>query len=186
VGSGLRILGIDPGAGATGFGVIARVQGELRHVAHGTLRTPATASLSLRLAHLYRAVQEVVACHHPDLAVVEEVFVAASARSALVLGQARGAVLAALGGAGLPVQEYAPARIKQALCGSGRAGKPQIQALVQRLLALPALPGPDSADALAAAICHARVSRLELLGMAPRARRRPRARSLRLAVRPVR
>ncbi len=183
---GLRILGIDPGSGATGFGLVARVQGELCHVAHGVLRTPASASLPLRLAHLHRAVQEVVACHHPDVAVVEEVFVAASARSALVLGQARGAVLAALAGAGVTVQEYAPARIKQALTGSGRAGKQQIRALVQRLLALSALPGPDSADALAAAICHARSSRLELLGVVPRARRRRRAPGLRLAVRPAR
>jgi crossover junction endodeoxyribonuclease RuvC len=187
VASGLRILGVDPGSCATGFGVITRAQGELRHLTHGVLRIPPAASLALRLELLYRELREVVARYQPDVAVVEQVFVAASPRSALVLGQARGAALAALGGAGVSVHEYAPARIKQALCGSGRASKLQIRTLVQRLLSLPALPGPDSADALAAAICHARAGRLEALGVAPRARRRrPRVPALRLAVRPTR
>jgi crossover junction endodeoxyribonuclease RuvC len=187
VGSGLRILGIDPGSDTTGFGVISRNQGELCHVTHGVLRLPPSASLALRLETLYRELRELVARHHPDVAVVEQVFVAASPRSALVLGQARGVALAALAGGGVSVHEYAPARIKQALTGSGRASKLQIRTLVQRLLALPALPGPDSADALAAAICHARASRLEVLGVATRTRRRrPRAPGLRLAVRPVR
>ena len=99
----MRILGIDPGSTATGFGVVERSGGRLVHVAHGTLRPPRGAPLAPRLAHLHGAIREVVAEYRPDVAVVEQVFVAASPRSALVLGQARGAVLAAVGAAGLAV-----------------------------------------------------------------------------------
>jgi len=117
---------------------------------------------------------EVIARHRPDVASVEQVFVASSPRSALVLGQARGAALVALGEAGLTVHEYAPTQIKQAVTGSGRAAKEQIQRMVRTLLSLESRPAADAADALAAAICHAHMGRLAGLGVAPR--RRPRAR----------
>lgn len=178
----MRILGIDPGSSVTGFGVVERTAGRVLHVAHGSLRPAGPGGLPARLHRLREGVEALVAEHRPDVAAVEQVFVAASPRAALVLGQARGAALAALGAAQLPVNEYAASRIKQAVTGSGRAGKEQVQAMVRRLLALERLPGRDAADALAAAICHAHAERLGVLGVRGRTRRRP-ARGLRVAVR---
>jgi crossover junction endodeoxyribonuclease RuvC len=167
-----RILGIDPGSQITGFGVVERVAGKVVHVAHGTVRSGPDSSLAARLDRLYCALREIIETHAPDAASVEQVFVARSARSALVLGQARGVALAALGAAGLAVHEYAPARIKQSVAGNGRAAKAQIQRVVRRQLALRATPAADAADALAAAICHAQAGRIAALGV--RARSRPR------------
>lgn len=156
----LRILGIDPGSNATGFGVvedIGRRGDELRHVAHGTIRPPRGGALSLRLHVLQRALREAIERYAPEIACVEEVFVATSPRSALVLGQARGALLACVGEAGLTLVEYAPARIKLSVTGSGRAPKLQVQRMVARRLGLETAPAADAADALAAAICHAQM-----------------------------
>jgi len=155
----LRVLGVDPGSKVMGFGVIERTGSKLRHVAHGTLR-PKDGGLQGRLTEVYALLCEVVARYEPDVASVEQVFVSASPRSALVLGQARGVALAALGGLGVHVEEYAPARIKQSVTGSGRAPKRQIQQMVGRLLGLERSPAQDAADALAAAICHAQTGRL--------------------------
>lgn len=171
----MRILGIDPGSVATGFGVVERADGALLHVAHGSLRPPRGVALALRLHHLYRALAQVIEEHRPDGVAVEQVYVATNARAALVLGQARGAVLAAVAAAGLPVSEYTPSQIKQGVTGSGAAGKPQVQAMVRRILALERAPAPDAADALAAAIRHAHEPRLSLLGVVAR-RSRPRPR----------
>lgn len=168
----MRILGIDPGSTATGFGIVERREGRLVHVAHGTLRPSKSAPLASRLARLHADVSDVVRAHAPDVVAVEEVFVSASARSALVLGQARGAVLAALAGCGVPVAEYNARSIKQAVSGSGSADKKQVQRMVGRLLELDRLPGSDAADALAAAICHANSGRLAALGSRPRGRSR--------------
>jgi crossover junction endodeoxyribonuclease RuvC len=151
----MRILGIDPGSNVTGYGVVERAGGRLRHVAHGTLALP-RGPVPLRLAALHRALCQVIADHAPDGAVVEQVFVAASARSALVLGEARGVALAAAAAAGLPIFEYGPRAIKLAVVGSGAAAKPEVQRMVSVLLALDAVPAADAADALAAAICHMR------------------------------
>jgi crossover junction endodeoxyribonuclease RuvC len=170
----MRILGVDPGSNATGFGVVERRGQRLVHVAHGTLRPRRGAPVELRLHELYEALRAVVRHHAPDAAAVERVFVAASPRSALVLGQARGAALAALGGLGLAVAEYAAAEVKQAVTGSGRADKRQVQRMVGRLLGLERLPELDAADALAAAIGHAQAGGLRALGAA---RRRPRRRA---------
>jgi len=173
----MRILGIDPGSSVTGYGVVERRDGRLLHVAHGTVRMPPQLSLPQRLDHLYRTVSDVLAGHTPDSVAVETVFVAASPRSALVLGQARGAILAALAAGGLPVNEYAPTRIKRAVTGNGRASKEQVQAMVKRLLALDRVPASDAADALAAAIAHANASRIEALAPALAGSRQPRRRS---------
>jgi crossover junction endodeoxyribonuclease RuvC len=170
----MRILGIDPGSLATGYGVVDTVPGGLAHVAHGTVRPVRAESLPARLATLQRTLGEVIRLHRPDVVAVEQVFVAASARAALVLGQARGAVLAAAAGAGLSVVEYAVREIRLAVAGSGAAPKPQVQANVKRLLALERLPAPDAADALAAAICHAHAGRLRGLGLRTALRRRRR------------
>ena len=177
----LRILGIDPGSKVTGYGVVDRLGGHrLVHVASGSLRTPRTASLPVRLEIIYRAVGEVIGDHRPDAVVVEQVFVASNPRAALVLGQARGVVLAAAAAAELDVTEYAATRIKAAVAGSGRAGKSQVQHMVRRLLDLESRPAPDAADALAAAICHAHAGRLadlSLAGGSPRVGAGPGSRS---------
>jgi crossover junction endodeoxyribonuclease RuvC len=152
----MRILGIDPGSNVTGYGVVERAGGRLRHVAHGTLALPRGSSVPARLAALHAALGQVIRDHAPDAAVVEQVFVAASPRSALVLGEARGVALAAVAAAGVPVFEYGARAIKLAVAGSGAAGKPEVQRMVCALLALEATPVSDAADALAAAICHVR------------------------------
>jgi crossover junction endodeoxyribonuclease RuvC len=159
----MRILGIDPGSVVTGFGVVDSEAGRLIHVAHGTLRPSPHASPAHRLHYLHQAISEVVRDHAPDTAVVEQVFVSASARSALVLGQARGVALAAVSSAGRPVIEYSASRIKLAVTGNGRADKAQVQNMVRRLLELDRPPARDAADALAAAICHANAGRLGAL-----------------------
>ena len=168
----LRVLGVDPGSNATGFGVVECAGSRLVHVAHGTLRPGRSGGLAGRLHHLHQALGEVIAQHRPDVASVEQVFVAASPRAALVLGQARGAVLAALGEAGLVISEYAPAQIKRAVTGNGRAAKPQVQRMVRSLLALSSTPAADASDALATAICCAHMGRLASLGVTTRSRRR--------------
>lgn len=171
----LRILGIDPGSTAMGFGVVERREGGVHHVAHGVVRPRREGSMALRLDALYGAVCEMIEMHRPEVASIEEVFVARSARSALVLGQARGVALAALGARGLTVHEYAPTRIKQQVTGSGRAAKVQIQRMVRRVLELERTPAADAADALAIAICHAQLGPLERLGVRSGRARRPRS-----------
>ncbi len=151
----MRILGIDPGSIVTGFGILERDGSRLRHVAHGTLRPPRSASPAVRLAALHAGLAEVISSHAPDVAAVERVFVSASPRSALVLGEARGALLTALGASGIVVREYAAREVKKAVVGIGSAEKRQVQAMVRRLLSLSAMPAVDAADALAVAVCHA-------------------------------
>jgi crossover junction endodeoxyribonuclease RuvC len=171
-----RILGIDPGSQVTGYGIVESRDGRIVHVAHGTVRASRERSTERRLADLYRSLLEVIDHHKPELGSVEQLFVARGARAALVLGQARGVALAALGSAGIAVHEYAPSRIKQSVTGNGRASKLQVQRVVKRLLDLQRAPATDAADALAAALCHAQAGRLERLGVRTRVRRRTAAR----------
>ena len=145
-------------------------------MAHGTLRPPRGRPLPDRLAFLYAELVALLAERRPEAVAVERVFVAASPRAALVLGHARGVVLAAAAAAGLRVSEYAPAEVKLAATGSGAADKPQVQAMVQRLLALEKAPPRDAADALAVALCHAQAGPLAAL-LGPRATRRGARRS---------
>ncbi|MBL8481993.1 MAG: crossover junction endodeoxyribonuclease RuvC [Rhodocyclaceae bacterium] len=151
----MRILGIDPGLRVTGFGLIDQQGSRLEYVASGCLRTPEDAPLPLRLKTILEELGVVIAQYRPGQAAVEQVFVNVNPQSTLLLGQARGAALCALVAAGLPVAEYTALQIKQAVVGQGRAKKEQVQDMVRRLLALPAAPGADAADALACAICHA-------------------------------
>lgn len=181
----MRILGIDPGSRATGFGVVEQQAGRLVHVVHGTLR-PRGDSPALRLHDLHDALCGVIAAHRPEVAAVEQIYVARGARSALVLGQARGAVLSALGAAGLVVHEYTASQVKQAVTGSGRAAKLQVKTMVRRLLALERVPAADAADALAVAIRHAHAGRLEAAGVASARRRRRVAAGFRVQVRSTR
>ncbi|MCZ6785020.1 MAG: crossover junction endodeoxyribonuclease RuvC [Proteobacteria bacterium] len=152
----MRVLGVDPGSTVTGFGLVDRTDGTIRHVAHGTLRPPRTAALADRLAFVYDGIAQVARQHAPDAAVVEQVFFANSARSALVLGQARGVALAALAAASLRVGEVSAREVKKAVVGTGAASKLQVQRMVARLLGLDTIPASDAADALAAAIHQAR------------------------------
>ena len=153
----MRILGIDPGLRTTGFGVIDMHGADLRYVASGTISTQhlAIGALPLRLKVLFDGIGEVVQRYSPDCASVEIVFVNVNPQSTLLLGQARGACITALVSNNLEVAEYTALQMKQAVVGYGRADKTQIQTMVQRLLTLPGLPGPDAADALGMAITHA-------------------------------
>ncbi len=184
----MRVLGIDPGSNVTGYGVVegaSEGSAGLTHVAHGNIRLQRESSQTLRLYRLHEALLEIIDTHRPDIAAVEQVFVAASPRSALILGQARGAALAALGARGVATTEYAPTQIKQAVTGGGRSSKKQVQVMVRRLLDLETSPQADAADALAAAICHARAGRLQQLEVVGR-RRRVTRKAVRFAVRPAR
>ena len=153
----MRILGIDPGLRTTGFGIIESEGARLHYVASGTIKTDALPSGDLpgRLKILFEGVREVVRRYEPAQASVEIVFVNVNPQSTLLLGQARGAALAALVASDLPVSEYTALQMKKAVIGHGLANKAQIQQMVMRLLDLPGEPGRDAADALGLAIVHA-------------------------------
>ncbi len=147
-----RVLGVDPGTSATGWGVIeARPLGPAR-VASGVVR--ARGELAARLAAISAAIGEIIRIHSPGVLSLEKTFVGQNIQSAFRLGEARGAVLVAAATAGLCVREYSPAEVKLAVAGYGRAGKAQVQGMVARLLGLETLPAADEADALAVALCH--------------------------------
>lgn len=151
----VRILGIDPGLRITGFGVIDKTGQKLAYVTSGCIKSNAQDSLPARLKTLLDGIGEVIATHRPDEAAVEKVFVNVNPQSTLLLGQARGAAIAALVMAGLPVAEYTALQVKQAVVGHGKAAKEQVGHMVTRLLQLSGAPSTDAADALACAICHA-------------------------------
>lgn len=150
----LRILGIDPGLNITGFGIIEKTGSKLAYVASGCVRAP-KGELPERIRILFEGVREVITEYAPVQVAIEKVFVNVNPASTLALGQARGAAICASVDAGLVVSEYTALQVKQAVVGKGHAGKEQVQAMVKRLLALAAVPGPDASDALACAICHA-------------------------------
>jgi len=151
----IRILGIDPGLRITGFGLIDKTGQKLAYVTSGCIRSNEKDSLPLRLKTLLDGISEVIAANHPDESAIEKVFVNVNPQSTLLLGQARGAAIAALVLAGLPVAEYTALQIKQAVVGHGKAAKEQVSHMVTRLLQLPGEPSADAADALACAISHA-------------------------------
>jgi crossover junction endodeoxyribonuclease RuvC len=149
------ILGLDPGLGTTGWGLIRADGNRLSHLANGQLKTNTTAPLPERLADLSRQLEALIQERSPETAAVEEVFVNKNPQSTLKLGQARGVVLATAARSGLSVGEYAARLVKKAVVGTGNAEKAQVHAMVQRLLPGAAIAGPDAADALAVAITHA-------------------------------
>jgi crossover junction endodeoxyribonuclease RuvC len=152
----VKVLGIDPGTAACGYGIVHESDGRLKEVLHGWWKTPAGQRPEVRLRTIFEGVSELVEQHRPDVVALEESFVGADARTALSVGQARGAVLVAAAVAGLECVEYAPARVKQTVCGYGRADKAQVQRMVQVILGLDAPATPThAADALAVGICHA-------------------------------
>ena len=152
----MKVLGIDPGTAACGYGIVHGSGGRLRAGDFGCWRTSARERPDARLLAIFEGVQALIAEHAPDAVALEESFVGADARIALSVGQARGAVLVAAASAGVDCTEYAPARVKQTVCGYGRAEKSQMQRMVKLILGLEAEPGSShEADALAVAICHA-------------------------------
>jgi crossover junction endodeoxyribonuclease RuvC len=152
----VKVLGIDPGTATCGYGIVHGSDGRLRAVVSGCWRTPARAPLDSRLLTIFEGVQELIAEHEPDAVAVEESYVGADARIALSVGQARGAVLVAAAAAGLTCAEHSPARVKQSVCGYGRAEKGQVQRMVKVILGLDSEPSNShEADAFAVAICHA-------------------------------
>ncbi len=152
----MRILGIDPGTATTGFGVIEYERGRFTFIDAGVITTLPNEPMPNRLVTLYTELTEVIRTVQPDQAAVEQLFFATNVTTAISVGQARGVILLALAEAGLIPAEYTPMQIKQAVTGYGGAKKPQIQAMVARLLKLRVIPKPDdAADALAAAITHA-------------------------------
>ncbi len=151
----VRILGIDPGLTVTGFGVIEKSGSRLVYVTSGCIRPPTNQALANRLKTILEGLREVINTNRPEQAALEKVFVNVNPQSTLLLGQARGTAICAVVDADLPLSEYTALQVKQAVVGYGKAKKSQVQEMVRRLLALPGLPGTDSADALACAICHA-------------------------------
>ena len=155
----MRILGIDPGLQITGFGVIDVESHALTYVASGTIKTThvARGNLPARLKVLFDGICEITGRYTPDCSACEIVFVNVNPQATLMLGQARGACVTALMSCKLEVAEYTALQMKKAVAGYGKAGKPEVQEMVKRLLKLPALPGKDAADALGLAITHAHV-----------------------------
>jgi crossover junction endodeoxyribonuclease RuvC len=149
------ILGLDPGLGTTGWGLIRAEGNRLAHVANGQLKTDAADNLPRRLSHLGSQLEAIIADHAPEAAAVEEVFINKNPQSTLKLGQARGVALMVAARAGIDVGEYAPRLVKKAVVGTGAAEKAQVHAMVQRLLPGVDIAGSDAADALAVAITHA-------------------------------
>jgi crossover junction endodeoxyribonuclease RuvC len=149
-------VGIDPGTAACGYGIVHESGGRLRAIDHGWWKTPARQRPELRLKTIFDGVATLIEEHEPAAVAIEESFVGVDARTALSVGQARGAVLVACARAGVECVEYPPAVVKQSVCGYGRAEKDQVQRMVKAILGMHAAPEPShAADALAVAICHA-------------------------------
>jgi crossover junction endodeoxyribonuclease RuvC len=165
----LRVLGIDPGSRIVGYGLVevdeaARGPAALRYVECGVIQPPVQGAFPQRLREIAAGLREVLAELGPDEIAIESVFVKRNVAAALKLGQARGVALLCAAEAGVPIHEYAPARVKRAVTGNGAASKAQVQQMVRALVGLKRAPRADAADALAVAICHA-------FGLGVRARR---------------
>jgi crossover junction endodeoxyribonuclease RuvC len=151
----MRIMGIDPGLGHMGWGIVDMAGTKLAHVANGVITSRAAAGLGMRLLKLHEEVSRLIVEYRPDAMAVEQAFVYKDPNAALKLGHARAVALLAAAQAGIEIAEYTPNHIKKAVVGVGHAGKEQVQAMVKRLLPACAVTSPDAADALAAAIAHA-------------------------------
>jgi len=149
----VRVLGVDPGARVTGYGVIDADTVGYRHITSGVIRVPAGA-LGARLNVIHQGLSEIIRDADPEIMAVEKVFISRNIQSALILGQARGAAIVAGANAGLTISEYSPLEIKQAVVGRGRAAKQQVAHMVKVLLCLQGQLVPDASDALACALCH--------------------------------
>ncbi len=157
----MLVLGIDPGTAITGYGLVEDTDGDLTLVIYGAIITASDWPLPQRLQHIYRELTSLIKSRQPTVAAVEELFFSKNVRTALSVGQARGVALLAAANAGLPIHEYTPLQVKQAIVGYGRATKDQVQQMVKMLLGLDDVPQPDdAADAIAVAICHIHSAKL--------------------------
>jgi len=157
----MLVLGIDPGTAITGYGLVRDEDGELALITCGVVTTSADQPLPDRLAIIYERLSGLIAEHRPQAVAVEQLFFSRNVRTALAVGQARGVALLAAAHASVPVYEYTPLQVKQAIVGYGRADKPQVQEMVRLVLKLDAVPQPDdAADAVAVAVCHLHSVRL--------------------------
>jgi crossover junction endodeoxyribonuclease RuvC len=160
----MRVIGVDPGTAITGWGIVEGDGNNLAMLAAGVITTPAGTPLPNRLQTIYRELTAVIERWQPETAGLEELFFSKNAKTALAVGHGRGAAMLALANANLPITEYKPLEVKQAITGHGGADKLQMQQMVKLLLALDDIPRPDdAADALAVAICHLHSARLRLL-----------------------
>lgn len=157
------VLGIDPGSRFTGYGVVVKHQNKVEYLASGCINV-AKLGMYDRLRHIYSGICEIIDQYQPEEVAIEQVFVARNAKSALILGQARGVAIAAAVSRDLSVSEYAARQVKQAVVGTGKASKEQVAHMVQILLKLSGQPQADAADALAIALCHVNTSSLVLGG----------------------
>jgi crossover junction endodeoxyribonuclease RuvC len=154
-------MGIDPGLSFTGYGVVEKEGDRLKPLGYGGIATSPRKPLSSRLDKIYSEVRELIEKYHPDLLVLEELFFNTNARSAMLVGQARGGILLAAEHAGVGVEEYTPLQVKQSLVGYGRAGKGQVKYMVRNILCMEEdIASPHASDALALAICHAHHEKL--------------------------
>lgn len=160
----MRILGIDPGTATTGYGIIDVLDGEMKMVTYGVIRTRPETEMSERLLKLHTELSALLAKYRPETAGIEELFFGRNVTTAITVGQARGVILLALSQAKLPIGEYSPPKIKNAVAGYGNAAKAQVQLMVRHLLNLDETPRPDdAADGLAVAITHYHHFRYESL-----------------------
>ena len=158
-GVGLLILGIDPGYAIVGFGLVEADRGKYRMAACGAINTPAGVPLPARLLRIGTDLQELIGQFHPDAMAIEELFFNHNVTTGIGVAQARGVILMTAEKMGLPIHEYNPSQVKQAVVGYGKAEKRQVMDMTKRLLNLSAVPKPDdAADAVAIALCHARSS----------------------------
>ncbi len=160
----MRILGLDPGTATTGYGIVDALDGRLHMVDYGTIDTPAGEKAPLRLQTIYRELNALLERYRPDTAAIEEVFFGRNITTAISVGQARGVLLLCLANAGIPIGEYSPPKVKDAVTGYGKADKAQVQMMVRNLLDLEETPRPDdAADGLAVAIAHYNYYHLQTL-----------------------
>lgn len=160
----MRIIGLDPGTATTGYGIIDVVDGEPHVVTWGAIRTTPDDVMPRRLQIIYQELSEILDEYEPDAGAIEEVFFGRNITTAISVGQARGVLILALANAGLPVEEYSPPKIKDAVTGYGKADKHQVQLMVRNLLRLEETPRPDdAADGLAVALTHYQHSRFSSL-----------------------
>ena len=161
----MRILGIDPGAAITGFGLIEQdSHDQFFSLQYGVITTSSGLPVEQRLLIIFQEISKIILLHQPETAAVEKLFFQRNVSSAMAVGQARGVVLLALAQAGIPFQEYTPNEVKQSVTGYGSADKGQIQEMVKMLLRLEKIPKPDdAADALAIALCHANMNKWKQL-----------------------
>ena len=165
----MRILGIDPGYGITGFGLIEASRGEYRLLHYGAVTTPPNTDFPWRLEVIYNDMTELLQMTKPDAVAIEELFFGQNVTTGINVAQSRGVILLAVRQAGVPIFEYKPMQIKQAVVGYGNAGKHQVQDMTRRLLHLQSLPKPDdAADAIGIALCHARSSTSLLARIQPK------------------